>query len=874
MKNDQLTSIESVRSKADEFKTHVDEHKKEIEYEYKSLMDLIKQSINDVDEKVSEDVKWLNDERNHIQAVYNNKLGSTRSNLEMLGKTVEKLSFSVKSALEESNKVLTVLYFVILLLTFLILVYPDLNLVIKIPIIPLEIPVILLLLNLSVISALLYQFHIYNQLKNKFESNLDEFYNHTNDLQQLKLPEIKNRPPIQEDGQLKNKVSSIKQVTKGVFQTVGDFVPFVDSAYNFMQNKADYKYQVDLFISAVEYYGITNDIEKLNGILHKPDSIIFAQNNKIRDYEQIISEKISYGLKQDNQKVSSKVIMLLYQEHNGIDTSSIFREIKESNQELVQLSDILLHNNRLHTTKLGRYKNKDVITILKTLDSFDLSQINEILFSASRLLSYLNSYKEFLQKNGISVQKIPDLDFVIGEAANHTDDIFETKVIRLSYRLGKETLPKNADLGTLSNAFVRASISLKFHDDIMLREIACKCSGNDESTAIIRSYLDKMKEQDGQSIVYLKDLMDDIELIKKHLMDRNRNDFKFLKEQLKKGTWEDSLASLMMEYIKTLSSEIEDKLSQIDNYKTINNIIKKTFSKIKIGTVDKAIDSQVFGAYIIMGKSKEGRLLKYVDELSIRTSSPDKNKKWEKKTPNEIELIKNNYKVNAVYDFVKFSDSTRIGILPKGKSFLEFKSEFFSDLGSMFNEIDSEEEFKSGLIIQRISPSNYSFGVLDGENLPNNIKIEELDIAEYITKLASGYVSTEEQMAISSLEKDINLFDFVNEKSILELIQQENDDLNDEEIKLLSKNKFKNDLMNQIENEIGNASLYSLAIDLYKEHLEEDQVSQIFTDVIKKYYAETPSLKRKAKTQRPVVLSKRFTTVIKGVGMINDWYSQ
>lgn len=367
----------------------------------------------------------------------------------------------------------------------------------------------------------------------------------------------------------------------------------------------------------------------------------------------------------------------------------------------------------------------------------------------------------------------------------------------------------------------------------------------------------------------MSELINDIGLIEQNLSNLNDKDFQFLKSQLKEGNWYDNSASFMIDFIETKTYELKNELSKLENYKIINEVIKQIFRKVKIGTIDKAIDSQAFGAYLIMSKKGQGSLLTLVDKLSIRNSGhPNYDKRWEMKRSKDVNAIQKDYKVQPAYDFINFSDSTRIGILHKGESFIQFQNNFLKDMKTMLS--DTNQTFESGLIIQRISPSKYSFGILEDEDLPINVNIKNLDIAEYMTRLASRYVSTEEQMVIGGLEKDIDLFEVIKTKTISEFIRQKNDDLKKAEIDTLDSLTFERDLIDHLE-DIGVNSLYSLAVDLHNKTISKKDVSNAFEHVIQKHYDKTPGLKRIAK-QRSKILSERFCIVLDGIGSIYEWY--
>ena len=125
-----------------------------------------------------------------------------------------------------------------------------------------------------------------------------------------------------------------------------------------------------------------------------------------------------------------------------------------------------------------------------------------------------------------------------------------------------------------------------------------------------------------------------------------------------------------------------------------------------------------------MFKSKKGRLANIVDKLSIRNLD-DQNQyaRWLFRTPRQQEEVLRNYGTRPKYDYITFSDNTRIGILRKGESFLEFQTKFLHDVKTALRRTGGR--FSIGLVLQRITPSKYSFGILDEEELHPNIDLKD-----------------------------------------------------------------------------------------------------------------------------------------------------
>ena len=67
-----------------------------------------------------------------------------------------------------------------------------------------------------------------------------------------------------------------------------------------------------------------------------------------------------------------------------------------------------------------------------------------------------------------------------------------------------------------------------------------------------------------------------------------------------------------------------------------------------------------------------------INELSIRhLNDPSPEKRWIRKTKGECDEAERKNHVRPKYDFVNFSDNTRIGVFGKGFSFADIQKDFF-----------------------------------------------------------------------------------------------------------------------------------------------------------------------------------------------------
>lgn len=592
-------------------------------------------------------------------------------------------------------------------------------------------------------------------------------------------------------------------------------------------------------------------------------------------HESIINELVS-EIKKNNTRVSPKTLTLLFNDNYGIDTTNIFREIKGSDLERTCLAEILINSKRLVASPSAlNYQISDIDAVLKSIDSFDLSKINGVLSKSIRSLDYLKSYVEFLEKNNINSEISPSIRFLI-EKDEGALIPYDQQIINLCYKLGTMVFEKETSLSSnFKDGFVRASITMKFHNEISLKQAACSISATDEATTVIKAYLEKSRESDRRQLVLLRELIVDAQLVESVFQDKGSHDFNFLRAQFNEGNWYDSSSAYLKDFFDQNTKKIIDQIGKLENFVILKQIVRETFKKVHISTVEKAIDAQIFGAYVIMFHSKKGPLKDCLDKLSIRDlDNLNTEKQWDFRDRNEMASIEKKFGIVPKYDFVKFSDSTRIGVFKKNMSFTQLQENFFVDLKTVINHSSTpspigEKPFDIGLVIVRISPTKYSLGILDDAQISDVVDIKKLDVGNYIAHLAIDSVDSEELASVSQSEKDMNVLDILDHYSLFEMIRIENEDSNPIESKLLEKNDLKQEIIEGIKIQTGIQSLRSLAIDLGKNRIDKDLVTSIIQKILFAHLSITDGVKRTAPV-RSEILSKRLVDVLKNLALIYE----
>jgi len=821
----------------------------EIRNELGSIKDEIEKKKIDSDKKVDEFIADLETSVDNIEQQIDQKVGGIESEIRQNLNVASTSSKTFLDTLSHHRKVTRAAFRSILLVFFVFLS----------GLIVLGVPSnearILLFTTLIVAFSL-----IYYSIKETIELNSKNMENALNpfsadlSLKDLVTPKI----PLEKMPRL----DKLRQVFGGVLASISKVIPGVNNAYTELTLLAKFGKKVKEFKSTLEHYNIKlisdppffDNLEK-----YAPAEARIIDDESL--WEEIIVKKITSELEHSQPNISNDVISLLYKEHNDRDTQNTFRKIKEDEKELKNLANIIFDSGRL-TKPPGNlnYDVEDVHVLLKNFEDFDLSQANNLLSIALRQLDYIQSYRDFLLKNGIKVDIAPTIKFVL-EKVDKNVNSFEGQVIDLAYKFGQNCYKNILSSRDLTDGFARASVSIKFNSEISLRKIACELSSNHVAVAVIRAYQEKKKERGGE-FVTLEDLVKDLDLINSIIKKRNEIDFKFLESELKEGKWYDSTSDYLKAMIENMKKELKTQIEKVEKFIILKDAVRKTFEEVKIGTIEKAIDAQVFSAYLIMSSASSGELAPLIDTLSLRDLEKPEERRWEWKDNSTTDRIKKQYGVKPRYDFMKYSHSTWVGILKRGEPFTEFKNNFLEDLKKVLEKEKkilekTGRKFNIGLVIQRITPSKYSFGILD--DVPEDINIKDLEIARYVAKLASDHISEEEQASVMTFDRDVDLLKILDTKSIFELIRVENDDITGKESKTLESDSLKKEVLSELKTRLEVKSFKSLALDLAGNAIPENSVLDVLASVFSKNNL------RRANT-----FSKRLVNILKELAVLYE----
>lgn len=650
----------------------------------------------------------------------------------------------------------------------------------------------------------------------------------------LTLKDLESNHTLKKSGE--SGFSHLKKVTAGLLASVSKFIPGMNGVYSELSLLTRYEQKVRKFESALRFHNvhITNGPEFFDSLSsNAPGKDRIIDNES--DWGDHIVESINSRLSSDKPDMSADVIVLLQKEHAGEDTRSVFRRIKEDKKAVGNLARILYDSGKL-TPPQGAltYGPDDVGIILKSLEDFHLSLINTLLSDNLRRLDYIQTYSDFLEKNGVKIDK-PNLKFILDNADSRLITL-EDQVINLAYKFGLIFYKRLLKSGEFSDGFARASVTIKFNDEISLRKAACQLSYNPYAAAVLRAYLDKGKQHGGKEVT-MEELIAGLKDVKSFFKQRDDIEFRWLESKLKEGTWYDTQSDFHRAFLEEKTKQVMTEIGKIQKYTLLKEAVSKTFEEVGISTIEKAIDAQAFSAYLIISSSSAGggEFAPLVNKLSRRALEREpRERQWEPKDQSAINEIKRKYGVAPSYDFIKFTYGTWIGVLKKSTLFMDFKQKFCGDLNKILATEGhvNKNAYNIGLAIQRITPSKYSFGILD--DTPFNVSTKDLAISKYVAKLAIDNVPEEEQAGIIAFDKEVSMLKILDTKSIYEIIKVENDDIDNNERLALESQKLKEEVLLELKNIFGAQSLGSLAIDLSRKVIPIDAVSGVIHEVLSK----------------------------------------
>mgnify|MGYP000863657969 CR=1 FL=1 len=437
------------------------------------------------------------------------------------------------------------------------------------------------------------------------------------------------------------------------------------------------------------------------------------------------------------------------------------------------------NSNKSEDSNESKFSEEILENILLKTQNFDLLLITNNVSLYLRLCSFLQSYFKKLIDEKIPLRSQLHCENTVKNIDFEKD--FESIFVDIFSKELHKSLNIDAD-ENIKEAYVVALMAIILNPDIKFRDTVCKKAAENNNSIYILMAYHKLREQ--EAVANESFTLSDIFKAEKpsEIKEKIENDnaekeiFRYMALSLSRGEWYESSQIIMQKMLEDLSKRIRNK----EKFEAFKKAFINIFEKVNINTLDRAVDAGLFSVYFILTNSSKGEFIdKVVERLLISNFKNDEDiKNFEKE--NHISLyydLKDGSRIPK-YDFTKYSNSTRIGILHKDIEFSTFANDITTDVEKLLEKetkyLSDETKWKDiGLIVLRISPSEYSFGILDKEiEKKGKLQLINLDIASCITSLASGsgYLEDEQKLAVSTLDSTINILDVIDQLKIYEYL--------------------------------------------------------------------------------------------------------
>lgn len=627
----------------------------------------------------------------------------------------------------------------------------------------------------------------------------------------------------------KSIITDIKYSFLGSVAQVKDSFPVYKQIHEDDKFRKKWNLICDKQKNVLKFFGFLNIEQQISDLKRQPNYAVIGYDEKTQETEVIKNLA-------DRLKFDYEIFRLLSDYYNGENTDNQWRVLKNDSPRLQVISKILINSKHLDVSN-QKITESELLEILQKIDKFDISLISKNSVLYLRILDYFVNYRDRLKEEGIllnnqltNLELIKNIDFS-GEFQDNFLNLFSIELDNY-LALGENKPLRNALLAILLNR------------DINFKRKTCQNASDDVSVLILLGYHELLRKKQEQNQNFkLSDLLENAEIFTEiyDRLDPNSTSYDaelfdryhFFQTSLSQGNWFDNEIYLIRAMFLTKFAEVKQLLHEGKKYHIIQNIIEKNFENININVVEKAIDANLFSTYVILTDSRAGEFIDQIDLLSFRDGKTKKRKDLsELKSVEEkygISLFQNNDNNEPKYDFVNYSKGTRVGVLKRNTSFLEFKQSLITDIAKILGK--ETGTWNIGLAVVRITPSKYSFGIPDTqfEKLPN-VKTKDLEIVKVITQLAQRYLDESEKAVITHFDKNIDMLEIINHQSILNLITYDGMKSSHDYNRFLDSPQLKAALFLQLKKyEIVNFK--ELAIAIHRGHIDKKELLHLINEV-------------------------------------------
>lgn len=620
-------------------------------------------------------------------------------------------------------------------------------------------------------------------------------------------------------------------LTNGVGALVvrcSEVIPLVNQFYELFRDKAKWDITADEIEKSLKYFNV--DVESaFEKIPLLPDvTANLADNEVLRERKvlQIVAGQIKF----ENVIVGFEVLNLLFQYYKGRQTKLEWDDIKNKDRQLGLVAKILYNSKHVDLDRT-RVTLSALFEILKRTPEFDLNKIFTGCLLYQRICEYLDNYHKELLKNQINLRNVYSAKDIV-HRINFLED-FKFNFINIF----SSELEENLSIEP-PEAYVKAILAILLNSDLSFKETVCHNASDDESVLILMVYLELLKrKRENREEFKISDL-----LIEHETLDELRSQldsetevierFQTYRAALSNGRWFTDEIFLIRETLQNGIDKLDKHLEEGRKYKIVQKLIKNHFEDVSINTVDKAIDANLFSAYVILTHSAGGRIVNMVEKLS--TANKDKSEIEETERKYGIQLRKNG---KPKYHFEQYSKGTKIGIIDRSTPFSQFQEDFFNDLIKILDyegrKLTKSDIMKLGVAILRINPSKYSFGMLPDME---KVQTKDLQVARKILRLANeyDYLNLPEKATLAIFDGKFDLLEIVNAQSVYDLLEHDEMDLSNY-ASFLKSEQLKNSLIEEI-NGLGLQNFKEAAIGIKKGIVNRGEMIALFNDVIEEEY--------------------------------------
>lgn len=609
--------------------------------------------------------------------------------------------------------------------------------------------------------------------------------------------------------------------------TIERTLPIMKEGYEEKKFFARWQSKCQDVLNALRSFGI-DCLTEINWILvNLTDS---ARTTNEKEWRSLITSRLA-GMTKIDYFVLDTLVLIYHRK----DIREHWKNVLKEETRISTFAKVIYDSAQVDVTGL---KLEEFNAIIRRMPLYESAQVTKNIFNYRMTQDYLKNCRTKLIENDLAIQQLSNLQ-VIDKIDFSLE--FQQNLINIFSELFHQVAPKKDEM-----AFKKAVLAELLHSDTYFKQRVLFNNIDDETVKVLMLHDELLNKAIEEKRTFkLKELLEkseEIEQIRERIDSRDRaysTNFEFYKNMLHNGDWHE-IGLLQKKVLQEMISKNAEQFKNLEKFEVLQQVIEKNFRRIDINTVERAISANMFSVYIILFKTTQGAdFAKKIDTLSGWELDPGKSLLREKdlatiKDSEDRYAIRLTENMRPKYNFVHYSTSARIGVLPPEIPFDSFVTNVTNDLKMVLAKSEQRVEYETdGIVILRITPSKYSFGLLDSDlqELENVHASAKLEIQQFITQLASEYITKEGKAAITIFDSSIDMLDVINEFSILELIKQKDVTITEVDQKKLDSQSLNSKFQTAI-SEMGITSTRELATTLLDKSLPRVQIVKQIESVL------------------------------------------